>query len=305
MPLSDRANRLSPAPEAAPRTDREAAWKPFGKGYRRFPEIFLHYSGPPGMPRRNPDLACGLSTMRTAAAKRIIRGAGPRPRCLLQGITSAHNAAALGRYLSDLGVADPSIHAVDIIDVDQVGRAAGLPLEGVQFHVGDAASLAEWDDRSVQILVQDHLLNCCPHASHRAVLREAARMLDPNGVLLLNVSVDPPGSGAAISRETAERILGARWRSEAYCLAEMAGESRLAEVEPLLLGRVVQEAGDRQVLVTRPHGNLEFYSTFGALARLVEEAGLRFVLVRSARAEDGETAGCLRYHTLVRHAEAG
>jgi SAM-dependent methyltransferase len=271
------------------------------KGYRRFPDLFVSYLAAGQNTGGNPGLALGLDVLRDSSAEQIIRAAGHRPTCLIQGITCAHNPFALRRYLTGLGV-EPTIQAIDIIDVEGVARSVGVPLTDVAFRVSDAANLADWAEGSVHILVQDHLLNCCPHAAHSAVLQEAARVLAPAGVLMLNFSVAPPDGRAALSQQQAEDAVQSRWSEEAYCLEDLAG-SRLPEVEPLLLGKWIQLAGPRQVLVTRPHGNFEFYSSYEELEQLLARFGLRFAFVKSAPAQ-GVHGACLRYRTLVQHVPA-
>ena len=60
----------------------------------------------------------------------------------------------------------------------------GMSLPGRNFSVADATNLPAFATGSVQILVQDHLLNCTPHGNHEAIVREAARLLDRRGFLI-------------------------------------------------------------------------------------------------------------------------
>ncbi len=282
----------------------EALWRPMGKGYHHFPEFFLRYCSRPIASQDNPDLAMSLDAFAVPEAKRIVQSVGSRPRCLIQGITCPHNGTSLYQYLTGAGVTEPVIHAIDIMDIGAVAQAAGFELADVAFSIGDASNLVAWADNSVQVLVQDHLVNCSPHDSHEAILREAARVLDPKGVLIMNFSVDPAeASHDAMSWNEAERLLQAPLSGEVYSLMDVVGNGwRLKELEPLLFGRVIGDGGVRQVLVTRPHGNFEFYSTFTALESLLTRLGLRFLFVNSSRAGGPQGIGCLRYRTLVQRA---
>jgi len=196
------------------------------------------------------------------------------------------------------------IHAIDIMDIGAIGQATGFEVANVAFSVGDASSLVAWQDNSVQVLVQDHLLNCSPHGTHEAILRESRRVLDAKGVLIMNFSVDPPeATRGPMRRDEAERLMQAPLDGGAYSLTDIVGcNGRLKELTPFLLGKVIADDGARQVLVTPPHGNFEFCSSFAALESLLARVGLRFVFVDSVRAADPEGVGCLRYRTLVQHA---
>ncbi len=280
----------------------EALWKPMGKGYQHFPEFFLRYCSRPIATQGNPDLGMSLGAFAGPEAKRIVRTVGARPRCLIQGITCPYNGTSLHRYLTEAGVSEPMIHAIDIMDVGALARATGFELANVAFRVGDATRLEAWADNSVQVLVQDHLVNCAPHDSLEAILREAARVLDPMGVFFMNFSVFPPEAGRdAMSWDEAERLLQAPLGGEAYSLKDIVGSSRrLEELRPLL-GRIIADDGVRQVLVTNPHGNFEFYRPFSALESLLSRFGLRFMFVSGSRAVDSQGAGCLRFRTLIQH----
>ena len=281
----------------------ETLWKPMGKGYQHFPEFFLRYCSRPSATQGNPDLGMSLDAFAGPEAKRIIQTVGTRPCCLIQGITCPHNGTSLHRYLTGVGVNEPMIHAIDIMDVGAVARATGFELANVAFCVGDATRLLAWADNSVQVLVQDHLVNCAPHNSHEAILREAARVLDPRGVFIMNFSVFLPEAGRdAMSWSEAERLLQAPLGGEAYSLKDIVGSSWRLEELKLLLGRVIAEDGIRQILVTDPHGNFEFYSSFTALENLLSRLGLQFVFVSTSQAVDPQGVGCLRYRTLVQHA---
>src|SRR6202142_3927654 len=288
----------------------ESVWKPLGRGYDQFPDFFLQYCSCSGASNVNPDLAISLNAFAASKAASLICNVGARPRCLIQGITCPDNGTALRRYLLQIGITDPAIHAIDIIDVAAVASAAGYELTDLEFSVRDASRLFDWTHGSVQILVQDHLLNCAPHAYHEAILREAARVLSPGGVLILNFSL-LNDSGKQIENDhvlswsDAERLLGTRLSNEVYCLKDVVGNGhRLAEVKSLMLGKVVVDHQlDRQIQVTPPHGNFEFYFSMRELEHLLERVGMRFCLRYRTEVDKAEGPRYVRYRALVQHAE--
>lgn len=280
----------------------DSVWKPLGRGYERFPGFFLEYCRPPGANGGNPTLAMSLDAyLPEAASSQIIR-LGGAPRCLIQGLTCPFNGTALREFLGRLGVPSPEIQAIDIMDTAALARAAGFPLKGIEFRVRDATALGDWPDGAFDLIVQDHLLNCAPHRQHDAILGEAARLLSPEGVLLCNFSLlrdDRPREGDIDWRD-AEHLLEASLNNGAYCLADLAAEPRLAELKTRLLGRVISGGEPRrQVQVTRPHGNFEFYFGLEELHRTLRRVGLRF----SYQAKAGVCVDYTRHHTLIRRAE--
>jgi hypothetical protein len=283
----------------------ESVCKPLGKGYEGFREFFSRYCAEQANPGSNPDLALSLNALDTEEARDIVRRVGARPLCLIQGITCPRNGVALWQYLAQAadqrngaaqnGAVHPDIHGIDIMDVATLAREAGTELAHVSFTVGDAARMERWANGSVDILVQDHLLNCAPHGSHEAILREAARVLSSRGVMILNFSVEPEAEEPRLSWCEAGKLLGAPLTEEAYCLR------RIAEARRNFIGRVISDsARGRELVVTAPYGNFEFYFPLEQLQRTLDRAGLRFLVTRRVPG-----AKCVRYRTLVeRIAEA-
>jgi hypothetical protein len=291
-----------------PRGLPEELCRPLGIGYDRYHEFLWRYAYPSGSPERNPDLGISLSGLQEAAGS--LKSAGQqlrsRPLCLIQGITSPRNGTSLRQFLETFGVAKPIIHAIDIADVAGVLATMNMSLPDVSFSVADAVSLPTFATGSVQILVQDHLLNCTPHRNHEAIVEEAARLLDKRGFLILNFSVDPRHAANAIcTLEEIERIIGRPLSDQAYCLRDLTcGADEHKKYKPLLMGRtVVLDDIGRMIVITPPHGNFEFYFPKAALEEQLTRHGLRFEYISRESGVDGNGITCLRYRTIVRHRE--
>jgi Methyltransferase domain len=285
----------------------ETCWKPLGRGYSHYDEYFLQYCPKPLPPDRNPELAANLNALTVREALDLMSGLPPRPCCLIEGITCPRNGTALRQYLQQAGIADPEVHAIDIMDVQAVASAAGCELVDLEFSVGDAAQLDRWADGSADLLVQDHLLNCAPHAIHQWILREARRALSPEGLLILNFSADPDtGTENTIDLRRAEQCLGTAWNPNAYCLNDLVPEERREEMADQLCGKLVTgDDGLRQVLVTQPYGNFEFYFPVETLERSLDEFGLEFAFLTGSDAPQQGGGSCRRYRALVRPARKG
>src|SRR6202049_4254293 len=98
----------------------EAVWKPMGKGYENFPQFFRQYCSRSA--EDNPDLEASLIAFCVPEAQHIIQSVTARPRCLIQGIACPYNGTALYRHLTRAGVIEPTIHAIDIMDVAAIAR---------------------------------------------------------------------------------------------------------------------------------------------------------------------------------------
>lgn len=285
----------------------EELYRPLGIGYDSYGEFLRQYAFPSGSSERNPNLGISLTGLQeaaclTTAAQQLRRP----PRCLIQGITSPRNGTSLRQFLETFGVAKPIIHAIDIADVSGVLATMDMSLPDVSFSVADAASLPSFVTGSVQILVQDHLLNCTPHGNHEAIVREAARLLDKRGFLILNFSVDPRHAAQAIcTREEIEGIFGRPLSDLAYCLRDLTcNADEQKKYKPLLMGRtVVLDDVGRMIVITPPHGNFEFYFPKALLEERLTRHGLRFEYISSESGVDSNGISCLRYRTIVRHRE--
>jgi hypothetical protein len=285
----------------------EELYRPLGIGYDGYGEFLRQYAFPSVSSERNPDLGISLTGLQeagslTTAAQRLRRP----PRCLIQGITSPRNGTSLRQFLETFGVAKPIIHAIDIADVAGVLATMNMSLPDVLFSVADAASLPSFVTGSVQILVQDHLLNCTPHGNHEAIIREAARVLDKRGFLILNFSVDPRHADQTIcGREEFEGIFGRPISDHAYCLRDLTcnGDEQ-KKYKSLLMGRtlVLDDVG-RMIVITPPHGNFEFYFPKTLLEERLARHGLQFEFISSESGVDSNGIRCLRYRTIVRHRE--
>jgi hypothetical protein len=281
--------------------------RPLGIGYDGYHSFLYQYACPTGSPERNPDLAISLAGLQHAVPFVTISEAlRSQPRCLIQGITSPGNGTSLRRFLETHGVAQPVIHAIDIADVAAVLATMGMSLPDVHFSVADATNLPAFATGSVQILVQDHLLNCTPHGNHEAIVREAARLLDRRGFLILNFSVEPRKAGGQIrTRADIEVCLGRRLSDRAYCLRDLTHHpDEQKEFKARVMGQTVAlDNAGRMILITPPQGNFEFYFPIAQLEDSLSRHGLRFDYVTRESGVDSNGFSCLRYRTIVRHGE--
>ena len=137
-----------------------------------------------------PDLGMGLEQWgKISGIESRISPLGDTPLCLLEGCSTPGNGRALKAFLSQFGIKSPRIQAVDLINIDQFYAQKGFALPDIEFFQGDASDLASlYTNSSVDLIVQDGLLNCAPFVNHEPIMREAHRILKPEGVMLSGVT---------------------------------------------------------------------------------------------------------------------
>lgn len=282
----------------------DALCRPLGLGYEDYPYLLQQYAYPVVHDGRTPDLGASLAGLQQAGVSGAVNlGFIDSPCCLIQGITCPRNGTVLREFLQTHGIVAPNILAIDVADIAAVLGALNMQLPDVQFSVADAAHLSSFANGSVQVLVQDHLLNCAPHTTHEGIIREAARLLDPRGFLILNFSVNPSAAENLIwTRREFETLIGASLDDQAYCLGDLGLEkSNPGRVIIEQIGAMVRLNKNRSIIVTPPTGNFEFYFPKSELEECLERYHLRFIFVTNESGIDRNGFTCIRYRTIVRH----
>lgn len=215
---------------------------------------------------------------------------GMKPRCLIQGSASAGNVDSLIRFLHDQGVPAPEIHVIDLIDLTALGYADPR----ARYHQVNAVDLSElFTDGSIDLLLQDHLLNCAPICHYDAILGEVGRILNPTGLALLHYT-DPSRFPTARGNPM-KTWLNAE--SSDYRL-EMTDSMRQTCFSMLSAERLIETA-EGFVLVTLPFGNLEHFISFENFAARLTRANLKLEFRRTVNIIDGEGLDCQRNHCLA------
>lgn len=212
---------------------------------------------------------------------------GPVPRCLIEGCAVAGNVDTLFRFLMSQGIPRPDIHVIDLIDLAGLGRTDPRA-RYAQADAGDLSRL--FGDGSIDLLLQDHLMNCAPFAAYDGIIGEMARLLRPGGLAVVNYT--DPGLFPEAAGHPLASWLGADQTLRGPALEALSPAQRLIPV------------ADGVMSVTLPFGNLEYFMPFDRLAERMAVAGLDLVELRISEgldhtAEDGDGLGCRRHHCLL------
>jgi SAM-dependent methyltransferase len=233
-----------------------------------------------------------------------LAGLPREPRVLLQGYADPGNAGAVGRFLNAPSGRRARVEAVDLFDLPSVYRLLGLPPPDFTYRIADASNLRGiYPDGSVDVVVQDFLLNCAPEPLHEPILREAARILSPGGFALISFSDAASVAGREGINEAAfHDRFGAPWNCEAYDLGDMFPPRAAQQPDfAALEGMVVADpsTGTSTVVVGR-NGRLEFYRDEAAIFGLFARVGLILTGFDHERGVDSHGLHCSRRRCLLR-----
>lgn len=223
------------------------------------------------------------------------------PDCLIAGISHPRNGVALAEFLAGLQRASTSMHAIDLCDVRAVFEGMGVTMPRVRFRVADAADLSPFPSDSVDLVVQDGLLNCTPHEKHRAILSEAARVLRGRGRLLFNFTdstfIRPED---VLPLEAFEARVGARVPVEAFGLADMVRQENVPEALSEIVNLPVYTGyGETYFVATRPWGHFEFFFSYEHVESLLRSAGFKPLLGVWADEQDPNGFRCRRHRMVL------
>lgn len=210
---------------------------------------------------------------------------GMNPRCLIQGSASVDNVDSLIRFLHDQGIPAPEIHVIDLIDLTGLGYADPR----AQYHRANATDLSDlFVDGSIDLLLQDHLLNCAPVCHYDSILAEVERVLNPAGLALLHYT-DP------------SRFPSARGNFMEYLISSDGTDYRLDMTDSVRQACFSMSPAERLIetaegfiIVTLPFGNLEHFIPFDSFAARLTQAGLKLESHLTVNIIDGEGLDCHR-----------
>lgn len=253
----------------------------------------------------NPDLGSSLVYVETIKNLNSFFGRiGNLPLCLIQGYAAPANGEALNGFLQRQGIRLPRIDAIDLLDVASVCKKNGISMPQVNFHVADAADLRQmYGNNTVDLIIQDYLLNCTPHAIQGSIVEEVDRILNPRGVAVVsftdNLCIQ---SLDAITYGVLENKYGITIDESAYSLRDtITPDHNLGYLLEALCGNVIIDpTGKKFTLVTGPDGNFEFFTSFETIEKMLDDFNLSIATMARSEGMDRNSLNCQRYHALIR-----
>jgi len=278
---------------------------PLGKGFdpSAVSAYLRVYIQPEKDDNTTPDLRTTLPHFKNIESfGESLRSLGTNPLCLICGCSSPYNGQALKQFLSKYGIS-PDIHAIDVTDFQWVFGLASIQMEDVVFKVEDAAATS-YGDSSVDVVVQDFLLNCSPHRTHEAIMKEVARILSPDGIALISITDDgcvaPKGHlNRPISYRQLRALSGIEYNPDAYSIREMAPEMANTLIN-MLRGRVITSKDKEISTLVTATGNFEFFRHYNSYVRIFKSVGLKVVGHDVDISRDRQNLDCVRHRLILK-----
>jgi SAM-dependent methyltransferase len=276
--------------------------RPLGKGYSEIMQMVLAYAVA-GKSAGNPTLQHSLNRFR-----QIPGVEGPfakltkHPLVLIEGYSTPGNAAALRQFLVDLGKSEPRLETVDLYDLPHLYAVLDIEMPDMVYHIADASHLGEiYADHSVDVVVQDFLLNCIPASRHEPLLREAARVLKPGGLGLVSfTSNETLKVGSAWSTERLRHERRLEWDPQAYDLSDIEKINQGGEPLDYLKGQLIFNPATAEFIhVAVTGGRFEFFRPQAGLFSLFRQCGLQLISSDVTQGSDDHGLACTRYRCLL------
>ncbi len=281
--------------------------RPLGKGYSEIKQMVLSYAVA-GKTGGNPTLLHSLNRFRQITGVRERFAALPQdPLVLIQGYSTPGNAGALRQFLSDDAQLKARIETVDLYDLPHLYAVLDIEMPDMAYHIADAAHLENlYPDHSIDLVVQDFLLNCIPASRHEDLLREVSRMLKPDGLVIMSfTSSETLGREEAWSTERLQEEHHLDWDAEAYDLSEMEKSNRSGTSLEYLKGKLLfHKPTSEFIYVSNAGGRFEFFRERQETLALFARCGLEPVASDVTLGTDDHGLACTRYRCLLARAQA-
>jgi len=236
----------------------------------------------------------------------LIDTIGISPLCLIEGCAIATNGKELREFLSKKGIVDPSIHAIDLSDVPKFYLSHGIEMPDVEFFQANAIDLSSlYDDSSVNLILQDGILNCSPPITHPAIMKEAHRILKPSGLVFSGFTELHLDSHKSLTYSEIASKYKVPVNSNAANLASLLNSmeeistEQFEELRSDLSGMTIKDKENRYAYVTKI-GIFEFSVQLTQFQKLCKNIGFRIESVDISRGLDDNNIVCDRYRMIVK-----
>jgi len=290
--------REPPSPNGA--FPQESA-RPLGKGYSEILQMVLSYAVE-GKSSGTPTLAHSLNRIRTIPeVNRHLAALAKEPLCLIQGYSTPGNADALMQFIGEMNHSVPRIETVDLYDLPHLYAVLDLKMPCMTYHIADAAHLEHlYPDGSVDLVVQDFLLNCIPASRHDPLLQEVRRILKPGGFGIVSfTSNEALELSSALTTAQLQAEHNFTWDPKAYDLAEMEKANPSERSLSYLTGKVIHHPANSEfIYVAAAGGRFEFFRSRDEMVALFEKHGLHLLGFDRSTGTDDHGLSCVRYRCL-------
>lgn len=249
----------------------------------------------PGSGPRAQDLLDSLGEIAPLHERLGPRGQLPSAcHCLIEGYAAPDNARHLRDYLVRRGQTDIDILAIDLYDLPALYARIGCAMPPMRYRLADARNLRGiLGDASIDLVVQDFLVNCMQPADVPILLAEVRRVLSPDGLAFISFTDDTCMKDVPLIEDKSHQPGLANPDALILPPPGTAAHRHLGRRFPL-------PGSTSWGFVTRPHGRLEFFSPLAQTLLAMDHQGLELLARSVSNGLDDHGLHCLRHRCILR-----
>ena len=225
------------------------------------------------------------------------------------GISTVEGPADFQTLLKSLGANRISTTAVDISD-GIFTKIEQLELDEIVCLQRDARDTG-LPGASQDLNLRDHLGNCCPPAIDRGINKEAARILKPGGIAVVNITTSDllarSQGRTIINFDQAVNLFGEEitraFQTEIYDLIDLKRKFPMLNTE-LLRGKIIEIESNESFVVfgEDEQGHGEWFRRLDDHISTWEQDGFEIVEIQTRQGTDGHKPPleCLRHNVILR-----
>lgn len=229
---------------------------------------------------------------------------GRKVSASILGLSNLEGVNDFARFLR--GTLQADVGRINVVEIDDnmLRDVDELTLDSVSTHLRDARDTG-FADASQDIVIRDHLGNCCPPQIDRAINRETARILKPGGIAIVNITTSEllsQSQGRIIIPFDERDPILKPLREEIYDLAQIKRD--INQDSEHLRGSLIEIEPDSSFVIFGEDdiGHGEWFRTFSDHLENWKENGFSIIETRIREGNDSHTPPlrCLRHNVFLR-----
>lgn len=234
------------------------------------------------------------------------------PSVALFGLAIADGVDDVRKLIRQIG--KTRLAELNVVDIDQaiIDQVEALNQQDVNTLHEDARQTSLSENQQ-DLVIRDHLGNCCPPEMYCAIEQEVKRVLSSHGFSLVNITTSEKMlssvgrkhiSLAGLTDRFSDEVLGAL-RSRIFSLSQLSDEFPSLDVDDLRGNLLEISPNSFVVFGEDAEGHGEWFSDFAWQQQLWEENGFEIIACHQREGQDSHQPPleCVRHIVLLRKVE--